>query len=299
MRILVTGSNGQLGTALMRTLTERGHEVCGIDAVAKADPRCPTLTGTLSDPCTIHRAFERFGVPDAVAHLANHTNAQNAPQELVLRENLAMNTSVFIGALQAGVGRLVFSSSVQAMLGGIERWYLHTDEGVVLPPAFPISERTPVKPSNTYGLSKLMTEQALDHASGDAMGFGATCVSLRLPFLLSEQSFERNLRSEGTPDYRWGGCEAYCYLHVEDAADALSLALSHDIARGHHVLWCAAPDPRGGASVGTLVGAYYEGVPGAEEAVRSGTFHDCSAAQALLGWTPLRVLERVRAAPGE
>ncbi|GAB4544816.1 MAG: UDP-glucose 4-epimerase GalE [Phycisphaerales bacterium] len=295
MRYLVTGSNGGLGSALVRTLIERGHDVCGVDAVARADARCPTLVGTLIDPYTVHRAFERFGVPDGVAHLANHTNAQHAPQEMVLRENLAMNTSVIVGSLQAGVRRLVFASSVQAMLGGIERWAEIGDDNAVFPPAFPISERTPARPSNTYGLSKLLTEQALEHGAGPMMGFGATCVSVRLPFLMREQAFERNLASTGRPDFRWGGCEAYCYLHIDDAADAMARALTEDISAGHHVLWCAAPDARGGASVAELVDAYYAEVPGAEEARRTGTFHDCSRAFDLLGWAPSRVLERARA----
>ncbi len=297
MRILVTGSNGGLGTALVRTLLERGHEVSGIDAVANPRTPCPTVVGTLLDPYTVHRALERFGTPDAVAHLANHTNAQHAPQELVLRENMAMNTSVIMGALQAGVKRVAFSSSVQAMLGGIERWG-EPGDGAVCPPAFPISERTPAHPTNTYGLSKLLTEQVLDHASGQAMGFGATCVSLRLPFLLSDASFERNLQTQGLPDYRWGGCEAYCYLHIDDAADAMALALTGDLPSGHHVLWCAAPDPRGGATLEELVEAYYRDVPGADDALRDRSFHDCSSAERLLGWTPSRVLSRARAGAG-
>ncbi|MEM1424068.1 MAG: NAD(P)-dependent oxidoreductase [Planctomycetota bacterium] len=297
MRYLITGSNGGLGSALMRTLLDRGHEVCGIDATASADAACPTHIGTLTDPYTIHRAFDRFGVPDGVAHLANHTNAMHAPQETVLRENLSMNTSVFIGALQAGVKRLAFSSSVQAMLGGIERW-ADPGEDAAYPPAFPISERTVARPSNTYGLSKLMTEQALEHAAGAMMGFGATCVSVRLPFIMREQAFERNLGAGGVPDFRWGGCEAFCYIHVDDAADAMARALTEDVPRGAHVVWCAAPDARGGAGVAELVEAHYRHVPGSDEAERTGTFHDCSRAYDLLGWAPARVLGRERAGSG-
>lgn len=295
MKILVTGSNGLLGGALAQRLARDGHDVFGIDAVARSDATCPVHVATLGDPYTMHRAFDRFGVPDAVAHLANHTNAQHAPAELVLRENLSMNASVFMAALEAGTRRLVFASSVQTMLGGIERWG-EPGQGAISPPAFPISERLPARPTNTYALSKLMTEQALDHASGDAMGFGATCVSVRLPFILREAAFERNLTSQGLPDYRWGGCEAYCYLHVNDAADAMARALTRELPSGeHHVVWCAAPDPRGGATVSELVDAYYTDVPGAQEAAGRGTFHDCSRAHDLLGWSPERVLERARA----
>ena len=294
MRYLVTGSNGGLGTALVRALLDRGHAVVGVDSVANGDALCPTHVGTLLDPYTIPRVFDRFGVPDGVAHLANHTNTMHAPQELVLRENLSMNVSVFIGALQAGVKRLAFSSSIQTMLGGIERWG-EIGDGAIYPPAFPVSERTPARPSNTYGLSKLMTEHALEHAASEMMGFGATCVSVRLPFLMRDQAFERNLKAEGTPDYRWGGCEAFCYLHMDDAAAAMARALTQEIPKGAHVVWCSAPDPRGGASLAQLVDAYYADVPGSDEAKRSGSFHDCSRAAELLGWTPERVLADARA----
>ncbi len=296
MRVLVTGSNGLLGRAVVSALNAEGHQAFGIDAVAAAEAPCPTIVLSLADPHAIHRAFDRFDLPDAVVHLANHTNSQVASAETVLRENLAFNTSVFLGSLQAGVTRLVFASSIQAMLGGIEHWKSF-DQSPPLPPAFPISERTPAAPSNAYGLSKLITEQMLAGLTAGPMGFdGAAAVSVRLPFLLSERSFARNLSNPpGMPDYRWGGCEAFAYLHVDDAGSVMARAATHPGIEGHRLLWAAAPDYRPHCEPRELLEAFYADVPGAAEAFGAGVLHDCSTAEELLGWKATRTLREARA----
>ena len=46
MRILVTGSAGHLGEALMRSLPEDGHEVIGLDMLASPHT---DLVGSISD----------------------------------------------------------------------------------------------------------------------------------------------------------------------------------------------------------------------------------------------------------
>ena len=43
MKVLVTGSSGHLGEALVRTLTELGHEVAGFDITAE-NPEANTMT---------------------------------------------------------------------------------------------------------------------------------------------------------------------------------------------------------------------------------------------------------------
>jgi nucleoside-diphosphate-sugar epimerase len=297
MRVLVTGCNGQVGRAVVARARDAGYRVVGLDMQAREPEVCPTYVASLADPYAIHRAMERFGDCDAVIHLANHTNSEVGPAETVLRENLAFNSSVFVGAAQMAVKRLVFSSSVQAMLGGIERWRSQSDERV-LPPELPVTERVEPRPSNSYGLSKLMTERMLEGLASRAFGNPeTTAVSVRLPFVLSRGAFERTAQNVGVPEYRWGGCEAFAYLHEDDAGDALVRAAELE-KPGHHVVWCAAPDPRPGATVEAIVERYYTDVPGAERAVAMDILHDCSEAERLLGWRAERLVRNERAKQG-
>ena len=64
MRILVTGSSGHLGEALMRTLRAQGHETIGVDRLPSA---WTDRIGTLADARFVH---DSVAGADAVLHTA-------------------------------------------------------------------------------------------------------------------------------------------------------------------------------------------------------------------------------------
>lgn len=316
MRILITGSSGLLGRACARAAVARGWGVVGVDRtmppdLPSGDPPWNTFIGNLHEPYTIHRAIdlaerELSGRIDALIHLANHTNARAATGETVLRENLAMNANAFAATIERGGTRLVFASSIQAFLGGIDgpMETLETHK----PPRFPIDESIEPRPTNAYGLSKLLTEQMLDRLAGGGVLLGQveseciSAISVRLPYVLNDQSFainrERALRGEFSPvDYRWGGPEAFAYIHVDDAAEALIAAADPSTARvnGHTLIWIAADEPRTWESAAALVDRFYADVTGAEIAAERGSFQNIERARQLLRWEPTRLLSVIRA----
>ena len=296
MRVLVTGCNGLVGRSAAERLLSAGHEVAGTDLAPMAGRPHHVHVGDLRNPSEIHRAIDSAGwTPDAIVHLANHRNADAAPAEVVLRENLAMNTSVFIGAKDLGVKRVVFSSSVHAALGGIEREV--KGEGPVFPVRVPIDETIPTRPTNAYGLSKLLTEKMLDGLTttvGTSNAPAISAVSLRLPWVLAEKQFEfAVLKGRPTPDL-WGLTEAFAYIHVLDAAEAIRLAVERPIAH-HEVCWIVASDTRPVEPIAEIVERVYQAVPGARECIPRGTFYDCAKAERLLGWKPVRLLGVTRA----
>lgn len=298
MRILVTGCNGRLGQAACETLLAAGHVVVGLDAQAVSGRPHRVVVDTLLNPFAVHRGFDLLGGADAVVHLANHTNSLVAPAEVVLRENQAMNTSVFLGALQAGVPRIVFASSVQAMLGGAEM------DGQVnqRPPArAPIDETYPASPTNVYGLSKVLGEKQLDHLCDAGRfpraGGALSAVSIRLPYIQNAKGFEMSATKMVLTDFLWGGSECFAYIAREDAAEAVLRACEASVA-GHEVVWCAAPDPRIPETVAQLVDRFYSGVPGVEECLRRESFVNCEKAERLLSWRASRVMREERARRG-
>jgi UDP-glucose 4-epimerase len=306
MRVLVTGSHGQVGVAVVRALVGGGHEVFGADAMAA--PRggwaggkalCGSWVGDLREPYAVHRAIDAAGwAPEAVCHLANHRNSMAGPAEMVLRENLAVNTSVILGSIERGARRIVFASSVQAALGGIEKEFGGASS--VLPPRVPIDESIEPHPTNAYGLSKLTTERMMGELARMSYGgSGVSFLSLRLPFVMSDRSFDYNRRREAPSDLSWGGTEAFSYLHESDAGEAFRLACEAEGIEGSEMVWVVAPDPRPPDGVGAIVERVYGGVPGALEAVERGGFWDCAKAERLLGWRAMRVLGEARKRGGE
>lgn len=292
MRVVLTGCNGLLGRSTAQALISDGHQVVGIDVVPRNESPHPVYVADLRDPFAIHRAIERSGyIPDTIVHLANHRNPESASPETVLRENLSMNTSVAVAALQLRIRRLVFSSSIQAFLGGIQR---NIAGEMIYPPRFPIDETILPQPMNTYGLSKLLTEHMLEHLSSPEQFESAlTAFSLRFPYLMPQTSLEMVAARSGPTEYRWGGAEAFAYLHVDDAANAIVRASQVDID-GHRILWLAAPDPRTPESAADLADRYYQHVEGVEHVYETQSFMNCDLAKTVLGWIPERTIQSIR-----
>ena len=302
MRVLVTGCHGKIGTALCDLLVRRGDRVFGLDRRGAAHDRWTSNADTLLDPYAIHRAFESaraaMGGVDALVHLAGHTNVHAAAPEQVLRENLAINASVFQASLERGVNRIVFASSVQACLGGSGR--PAEDPRSTKPLGFPINEQSEPRPTNGYGVSKLLSERMLDTLMAPTYDEqrGTNAISLRMPYVLDQGSFEAWAgRSRGAHDYRWGGCECYSYIHLDDIAEAVVAALDAD-SSGHEVVWVSAPDPRVAESVEDIAQQHFGGIEGVEVAVERDSFMDLSKASRLLGWEPKRLIRDQRASLG-
>lgn len=295
MKIVLTGSSGKVGRACAAELLGHGHEVIGVDARYRRDAPHPLVVASLLDADALYPVFERLGGADALVHVANHPYYRSSAAGTILRENLAMNSAVFMQAIAAGVGRIVFCSSVQAMMAP-GSWGQRGASPV--PPRLPLDESIEPRPSNTYGLSKLLSERMLDGLCGvggvDAAGGGGagevTAVSLRLPWVATrEEALSSHAgRQRAADEERWLDfqmADASSYVFSDDAGAALRLAAGCPAA-GHRVVFVSAPDPRARMPVAELVERRFAAVPGADEAVRRGALVDCSKAYELLGWLP-------------
>ena len=112
MRVLVTGPAGGVGQAVCRELINRGHEVTGLDRVASPEG-VRSIVGDICD-----RAFVADAAlgQDAIIHLAATPDEADFIGELI-EPNVRGLYHVCDAARQAGVGRLVLTSSVQVVSG--------------------------------------------------------------------------------------------------------------------------------------------------------------------------------------
>lgn len=139
--VLVTGSSGRVGRAVVAELLQRRHEVRGFD-LAPSAALPGTIVGDLGDRATLARAMD--GVA-CVVHLAATPDDADFFTDL-LPNNIAGLYHVMESALEAGVRRIVLASS-----GQVNCWQL-------LRGPFPIRESDPITPKHWYAATKMFAE---------------------------------------------------------------------------------------------------------------------------------------------
>src|SRR5580765_802894 len=146
MRILVTGSSGHLGEALMRTLRESEHEPVGLDILASP---FTDHVGSIADRSVARRCM--LGV-DAVLHAATlhkpHV-ATHSRQDFV-DTNITGTLNLLEEAAAAGAKSFIYTSTTSVF-----------GDALVPPakaPAAWITEDVRPVPRNIYGVTKAAAE---------------------------------------------------------------------------------------------------------------------------------------------
>jgi len=158
--VLVTGSAGRIGQAVVRELRARGHAVRGFDLVPT--PGLDTsVVGDLSDGAAVRRAAEGA---TALVHLAATPDDDDFLTRL-LPNNVVGVYHVLEAARLAGVRRLVLASSGQVV------WWQR------LTGPLPIGVDVPPTPRHWYAATKVFLEAA-GRAFSESHGLSVVVVRL-------------------------------------------------------------------------------------------------------------------------
>jgi nucleoside-diphosphate-sugar epimerase len=202
-----------------------GHLVVSLDRRPPSDGYKPAWSVDLRQPGALFEACEGA---DAVVHLAAHIAPGLASDCDTFNDNVALTYNVLKAAAVQKVRRAVIASSIGAY------GYLYGRAGEA-PLYLPIDEDHPCRPTDPYGLSKLVGETACE-AFADA---GAMSIaSLRLPGVNYDPSFRRIEGFMKDPAYRKPGF--WTYIDARDAAAAFRLSLEAEFI-GHRIFNVAAP----------------------------------------------------------
>ncbi|HEY3310130.1 MAG TPA: UDP-glucose 4-epimerase GalE [Anaerolineales bacterium] len=152
MNIFVTGGAGYIGSATAEALLKAGHSVTVFDSLVTGHrlavpDGAEFIQAELADNQTLETALTAKPY-DAVMHFAAFIEAGESMKNpgKFLRNNLTNSLGLIEMAVRAGVKRFVLSSTAAV--------YQSSEE--------PLSEESPLGPTNTYGYTKLAVEQSLE-----------------------------------------------------------------------------------------------------------------------------------------
>ena len=152
MNIFVTGGAGYIGSATAEALINAGHAVTVYDSLItghrEAVPAgAKFVHASLDDSHALAEALTSIKY-DAVMHFAAFIEAGESMKDpgRFFRNNFTNSLALMETAVKTGVKRFVFSSTAAV--------YQSSEE--------PLTEESPLGPTNVYGHTKLMTEQALE-----------------------------------------------------------------------------------------------------------------------------------------
>jgi UDP-glucose 4-epimerase len=231
MKVLVTGSAGHLGEAVMLTLAEAGRDALGIDI--KESPLTHAV-GSITDRHFVRECMRGIGAVIHTAtlhkpHIATHTRQQ------FLDTNVAGTLNLLEASVAAGVEVFVFTSTTSAFGAAL------TPEAGA--PAAWITEDVVPVPKNIYGVTKVAAETLCELVHRND---GLPCIVLRTSRFFPEEDDHAETREA----YEGANAKANEFLYrrvdIEDVVSAHLLAWERGpaIGFGRYIISATTPFTR-------------------------------------------------------
>jgi len=275
MEILVTGGRGASGTWIVDRLADT-HDVTCLDQELPND----------GDPDVEYRALDLtesgpvFDVmtevdPDAVVHWAAIPIAGNHAGVDLYQNNTLAAHNVLTAAGRVG------ADIVQASSDGAYGFFFAAE--TPLPDELPITESHALRPEDSYGLSKVVTEEI---GKTVARRDGVRVASLRPSWIQLPGEYPCR-----DPDYvddlSVGAGNYWSYVDVRDVVDLVEAALDAEF-ESHEAFNCVGPDNALGRPLEDLFAEHYGAVPAGSTVEGDASAYSTAKATELLGWEPTR-----------
>ena len=228
MKVLVTGSSGHLGEALVRSLTDLGIEAVGLDILASPFTTC---VGSITDRACVRRCMAGVRSVFHAATLHKPHVATHGRLEFV-DTNITGTLNLLEEAVAAGVESFVFTSTTSVF------------GAALMPPAgapavWVTEELTPV-PKNIYGVTKAAAEELcrLFHRS-----HGLACIVLRTSRFFTEADDDPAAREAYADDNLKVNEFLFRRMDLEDVVSAhlLGAQRARAIGFGRYIISATTP----------------------------------------------------------
>ena len=226
--ILVTGSSGHLGEALMRVLCGGSTDALGVDL--KPGPFTNRL-GSIAE-----RAFVRECMrgADAVIHAAtlHKPHVETHSRQAFVDSNITGTLNLLEEALAARVRAVIFTSTTSAFGAALSP--------APHEPAAWITEEVEPIPKNIYGVTKVAAENLCELF---ARRWRLPTIVLRTSRFFPEEDDDAHMRGQFSIQNMQANEMLYRRLDIEDAVDAHLLALkkAEAIGFGRYIISATTP----------------------------------------------------------
>lgn len=274
-RVVVTGSSGRLGPAVVQHLAEHGWDVVAVDVAPPREPqRAKFVRADLTDlgqVVELLTGFDESAPVTAVVHLAAVPAPGLRPDAATFANNVPATYNVFRAARIAGIKNVVWASS-ETVLG------LPFD---VPPPYAPVDEEYTVRPETTYSLGKAVEEEMARHLT--RWDPALKLVGLRFSNVMLPEDYAMFPGWQDDPRKRvwnlWG------YIDARDGAQAVRLALEADLT-GWEAFIVANADTVMERDSASLMAEYFPDVPLQRPLQGRETLLSIDKARRVLGYEP-------------
>lgn len=232
MRVLVTGSSGHLGEALVRTLRNVGYEVVGLDILESPFTTC---VGSIIDRSCVKRCMQGVRSIFHTATLHKPHVATHLRQDFV-DTNISGTLNLLEQAETAGIESFIYTSTTSVF-----------GDALVPPadsPAVWVTEELRPIPKNIYGVTKAAAEDLCQLFNRNQ---GLACIVLRTSRFFPEEDDNQSVRETYADD----NIKVNEYLHrrvdLQDVVSAHLLAAKHApaIGFGKYIISASTPFLRG------------------------------------------------------
>ena len=226
MKAAITGPTGHVGLTLVRTLLNRGHHVRalvrGTGSGLEGLP-LERISGDIGSAAALAAAFDGI---DVVFHTAAHISISRGDARETTEVNVGGTRNVIHACRKAGVRRLVYFSSIEAL----DPYPLDT----------PMDENRPWVDGDTgspYALSKAMAEAAVKRAVSDGMD----AVILNPTAIIGPYDAKPSLLGRAIMTFARGRLPflvdgGFDWVDVRDVADSALSAADHGTPGSRYIL---------------------------------------------------------------
>ena len=228
MKVLVTGSAGHLGEALVRRLRDLHYDVVGLDIL---DSPFVTHAGSICDRPYVRRCMRGVQAVFHVATLHKPHVATHSRQDFI-DTNVSGTLNLLEEAVAAHVGSFIYTSTTSVF-----------GEALVPPPAAPaawITEEVTSVPKNIYGVTKAAAEDLCELFHRNQ---SLPCIVLRTSRFFPEEDDKRTVRTNYSDSNAKANEYLYRRVDIEDVVSAHLLAAEQASAIGFRKYIVSATTP--------------------------------------------------------